>query len=236
MILRRYILHFRRQDWIAIAMDCVIVVMGVFIGFQFNSLNEARIERDQVSVLMSRLEEDFRATEEDISEIVEEIDTLATGSGHLIDLLRSEETVPDVDDLRFYVNAPSLSIRLPLESATYLEMISSGSLSRIGDEQLRRALTRYGQNARDLELANERLLALQSLVTSGVDMMDAIRFDTNYRTPEGDGIIDYDWGLLREAEPQIQTIQIFQYLVVFAAEKQLEEVRTVLDLLEQQPH
>ncbi len=34
MILRRVIGHFRQQEWAAIAIDFVIVVVGVFVGIQ----------------------------------------------------------------------------------------------------------------------------------------------------------------------------------------------------------
>lgn len=42
MILRRVIEHFRKQEWTAVFLDFVIVVLGVFIGLQVNNWNEAR--------------------------------------------------------------------------------------------------------------------------------------------------------------------------------------------------
>ena len=45
MILRRIIAHFRKQEWTAIALDFLIVVLGVFVGLQVNNWNEARTER-----------------------------------------------------------------------------------------------------------------------------------------------------------------------------------------------
>lgn len=45
MILARISQHLRRQDWMAIAIEFVIVVSGVFIGLQVNNWNEMR--RDQ---------------------------------------------------------------------------------------------------------------------------------------------------------------------------------------------
>jgi hypothetical protein len=44
MILRRITEHVRTQNWTAIGIDFVIVVVGVFIGLQVNLLNEARVE------------------------------------------------------------------------------------------------------------------------------------------------------------------------------------------------
>ena len=44
MILRRVIAHFRKQEWTAIAIDLVIVVLGVFIGLQVQAL---AVDRDR---------------------------------------------------------------------------------------------------------------------------------------------------------------------------------------------
>jgi hypothetical protein len=44
MILRRFIAHFGKQEWTAIFLDFVIVVVGVFIGIQVSNLNAARAE------------------------------------------------------------------------------------------------------------------------------------------------------------------------------------------------
>ncbi len=51
MILRRVIAHVRKQEWTAIAIDFVIVVIGVFVGIQVANWNEERqaaVRRDQI--------------------------------------------------------------------------------------------------------------------------------------------------------------------------------------------
>jgi hypothetical protein len=42
MILRRVIKHFRHQEWTAIFLDFLIVVVGVFVGLQVQNWNQAR--------------------------------------------------------------------------------------------------------------------------------------------------------------------------------------------------
>ena len=42
MLLRRVIEHFKKQEWTAIVLDFVIVVFGVFIGFQLTEWNAER--------------------------------------------------------------------------------------------------------------------------------------------------------------------------------------------------
>jgi len=45
MILRRIIAHFRKQEWTAIFIDFVIVVLGVVVSLQVNTSNKARKDR-----------------------------------------------------------------------------------------------------------------------------------------------------------------------------------------------
>jgi hypothetical protein len=58
MILRRVIDHVRRQEWTAIFIDLVIVVVGVFIGIQVANWNAELIERREARDSMQRLQED----------------------------------------------------------------------------------------------------------------------------------------------------------------------------------
>ena len=58
MILRRVIAHFRKQEWTAIALDFVIVVVGVFVGIQVSNWNEERRTRMVEDDLLNRLYEE----------------------------------------------------------------------------------------------------------------------------------------------------------------------------------
>ena len=233
MILRRLTDAFRKQDWFTVAVETLIVVLGVFLGLQVNNWNEARGARAQEVVLLERLEEDFREAESAIALAADEAEQIADQTSKLIALLRTEETAPDIADLEAYLTAPALTSPLPTQSATYIEMISTGNLSRIRNERLRRALTVYGQNLDRHEKNYERVLTAQSSLTGRPLLVDAIRVNTR-NTPAGtDFIVDYDWALLRQAEPQLQTILIFQYNLANIARQQRDEVRTILALLEE---
>jgi hypothetical protein len=43
MILRRMMGHVKRQDWFAVFLDFVIVVVGVFVGIQVSNWNTAQV-------------------------------------------------------------------------------------------------------------------------------------------------------------------------------------------------
>lgn len=59
MILRRVIKHFREQEWTAIFLDFLIVVVGVFVGLQVSNWNAERLQRTQERDYLVRLYADF---------------------------------------------------------------------------------------------------------------------------------------------------------------------------------
>ena len=54
MILRRVVEQLKHQHWAAIAIDLVIVVLGVFIGMQVSNWNEERETRQRAAVFSER--------------------------------------------------------------------------------------------------------------------------------------------------------------------------------------
>ena len=73
MILRRIAQHVREQNWTAIGIDFLIVVLGVFVGLQVNLWNETRVEatrRQQIiDALATNLNDAIRVNERFVSEI-----------------------------------------------------------------------------------------------------------------------------------------------------------------------
>jgi hypothetical protein len=58
MLLRRVTMHVREQNWTAVLIDFVIVVVGVFMGLQVQDWNEFRKDRKEEQQLLSRLLEE----------------------------------------------------------------------------------------------------------------------------------------------------------------------------------
>ena len=58
MLLRRIIEHVKTQNWTAVFLDFVIVVVGVFIGIQVANWNDARGEREAEIEYLAALEQD----------------------------------------------------------------------------------------------------------------------------------------------------------------------------------
>jgi len=59
MILNRLAEAFWKQDWIAVLLEVLIVVVGIFVGLQVNDWNEDRKPKHEEIVYLERIIEDF---------------------------------------------------------------------------------------------------------------------------------------------------------------------------------
>ena len=60
MFLHRIAENLRRQNWTAIALDFVIVVVGVFLGMQVSNWNQARAEKAETERMLAQLKPELR--------------------------------------------------------------------------------------------------------------------------------------------------------------------------------
>ena len=68
MLLRRITEHVKAQNWTAVALDFVIVVVGILIAFQITNWNDGRSARKLESEYMILLTTDLRTIEGNLSE------------------------------------------------------------------------------------------------------------------------------------------------------------------------
>lgn len=143
VIPRRILSHLREQDWVAIAIDLIIVVVGVFIGIQVSNLNQARIDRALAAEYMDR--------------IVADLDTITTTadnqlrferskSGQVVAALALLRQAPSgTRDLRLgtVLNAMTTRLSPNYESPTFSDLQNSGRLNLIRDVALRNRLSGY---------------------------------------------------------------------------------------------
>jgi hypothetical protein len=61
MILRRLTANLRAQNWMAIAIEFLIVVTGVFIGTQVSNWNQSRLEKQATNRMLEQLEPELRS-------------------------------------------------------------------------------------------------------------------------------------------------------------------------------
>ncbi|WP_295690752.1 hypothetical protein [uncultured Maricaulis sp.] len=144
MILRRLVIALRKQDWFTVLIETLIVVFGVFIGLQVNNWNEARQERIETHSLLERLERDFEQqlalTERGIERQLLYLDV----TGRLIAGIRAGQL--DEANLAADLALVDSVATMPGPSVAFQEMVSTGRLRLIRNEDLRDELYTYDSN------------------------------------------------------------------------------------------
>jgi hypothetical protein len=92
MVLRRITEHVKTQNWFAVGLDFVIVVVGVFIGIQVSNWNEARGDQRAYRDAMTRLAEESAETLQSAAEQRAVINKMLSDVQPAIDALRACET------------------------------------------------------------------------------------------------------------------------------------------------
>ncbi len=167
MLLRRVIEHVREQNWTAVGIDFVIVVIGVFVGIQVSNWNAGRAERELVRGHLSEIADDLRthlaldAALEGSARLriaaVDHIHREAFGNSlprTLVLATERWEAPPaepfppgQLDNLMGAVNLVRISVR---SRNGYESLISSGRLGLLKNRQLAREIQTYYGNYDDL--------------------------------------------------------------------------------------
>jgi len=141
VILRRVVQHVKDQNWFAVGIDFVIVVLGVFIGLQVNNWNEARADRqlgaEYTVRLIADLEQDLYAARtlasyyDDVTEAIKDADRLLS------------QADPDPMALLVAAYRASEYNAGPASRATWDQIVSSGHLALLADAALESGLSDY---------------------------------------------------------------------------------------------
>ncbi|MBL8545571.1 MAG: hypothetical protein JNL81_03860 [Hyphomonadaceae bacterium] len=232
MLLRRVIAHLRKQEWTAIAIDFVIVVVGVFVGLQVNNWNEARLDRQHATATLARLQEEFEAIDASLVTSVQRLERSTRASGIIIEAIRRGDRPDDDDAFMGQLALANTLPDVPPASATYAELVSTGGLTRISDPRLRSALTRYGDAAACY--ASKFEMSYAAIFDPRSGFLRAVHWSTDPSTWRGsNAIVSYDWARLKESEGELQAWQSYQFDISGCARRQHTEVRLVMSLLEQ---
>jgi hypothetical protein len=143
MLLRRIIAHFRKQEWTAIGIDFVIVVIGVFVGIQVANWNEARLEAQREVTYLVALQGDFRAVIAELEHDIARYDDIANSMTFLLEQSRMAEPDASLDALN---EAAGLLIAMEgtsIVSATYSNLTGSGDLAIIRSQELKNSMSSF---------------------------------------------------------------------------------------------
>jgi len=174
MILSRIIHHLKTQNWTAVALEFVIVVAGVVIGFQVTAWGNARADREIITRQLHEVREDVRA---DIAALdITRTDSLwrVAAADHIIARVEGEAALTDFSSVAARpidaallpevteADYPKLLARSNLirgftgQRTGYESLVSAGNLRLIESDALRIAIQRYFAGYEDL-VNNQRI-------------------------------------------------------------------------------
>lgn len=144
MLLRRVSKHLGDQNWLAVALDFLVVIAGVFFAMQAENWYSARQDRADEEQLLKRLYNDYMGTEYMLKSSVVSIDAVFRQTDHLIKIHDGRDADEHEDELLYRIVGTSLQTTLPPQPiATQSEMMSSGQVRLIEDRQLLSAFTNF---------------------------------------------------------------------------------------------
>jgi hypothetical protein len=183
MLLRRITKHVTEQNWFAIFIDFIIVVVGILIAFQITNWSEAkgdRLRERQIIVdFLADLEIDRSQYQDGINLAVRKVNAVNAsfkGAGivpldfewKLINNNIHEYSMEAIKESKdSLADSPllwshTLSGVYPVPSTlTYDAIIGSGDIKLIQDRQLVRAIQRYQNRTASLVIQNEKIVSVR---------------------------------------------------------------------------
>lgn len=230
MFLRRITRHVKDQNWFAVALDFIIVVVGILIAFQITSWNETRQSHAAERALVERLNNEFDTLEDVLEQRLERGEQLVSGTADLITLIRQGDEPQDKETVKRLLLLAS-RYNAPVASPTvFSDALQSGRLSNLRDEALRDALNDY-------VISTDWWATVEGPVEPQIDPNSAFNaaliWEAHPELAEAmrRQVMDYDWALVSEAERELVAIHRKQTLQAEAYRLELVEVESILKAL-----
>ncbi len=149
MILRRVAEHVKAQNWIAVGIDFLIVVVGVFVGIQAQQWHLAWEQRRLERVYLERIQSDIALSIETNELNITRLEGLSNGQALVVDSLRhcalaenrKDALADGVSDIAKV--GPSVFVLSTMD-----EMPSAGHFSLISNPDMRDALNGLARDAK----------------------------------------------------------------------------------------
>lgn len=142
MIFRRIKAHFEKENWFAVGVDFFIVVVGVFVGLQVQTWNQAQNHKQTEAAYIERIREDLSANIDDVNQRVAYFTQVRS---HAVKALDALELSPEVLGESFVIDVYQASNFLPrvFGRDSYDEVLSVGANQGISDVEVRKRLANF---------------------------------------------------------------------------------------------
>ncbi len=136
MILRRLTQSLKEQNWTAIIIEFVLLVVGVFLGIQVSNWNAERVTRQQSEIFTARLISDLKVEAWAYEYLTEYNKDVLANARRALDSLTGDAPLSDEQFVIAAYRATQYESS-DRRRATYDELVSTGTIGLITDQKLR---------------------------------------------------------------------------------------------------
>lgn len=142
MILRSVTQHVKNQNWFAVWLDFLIVVVGVFVGIQVSNWDQARKDNALAADYVQRIELDIK---DQITQLDGVIDYYSIAYQHAQSAQSAYQQTDESLGKEFIIDLFQASQRINVRiiNATYNELLSTGRVVNIKNSQVRNLITSF---------------------------------------------------------------------------------------------
>lgn len=244
MLLRRITEHIKAQNWFAVAIDFVIVVVGVFIGIQVSNWNDARALNNRAEQSLVELQNDFSAIDAAAAELAGFYEGLINDLETLVRAIDAGSIDPEnMDTIKAALAYGDVFADPPPPSGTFRDLESSGNLTLIRNRDLRLRLIEYDQSLANIIASDANINTM--LVPFSAAFKRHVIFNPDYHLPETTDLAFQDVRLpevtsvyveamledpeFMVAAQQHLRLQIGRYINIRVSQSKIDQIRDMID-------
>lgn len=173
MILSRIRKALADQNWLAAAIEFVIVILGVVIGFQVSLIGQHQAERAREADYLLQLDRELAAISGELDLAQREVDAYFTRISRFLDGIEAGDPELAQEGVWGLVGVTEV-VSVNLQPAALSELISGGELGLISNAELRATLASIPQIQTDsrsrLDQMTQRLAPVAAAVALRIDI------------------------------------------------------------------
>ncbi len=238
MLLRRITQHVKTQNWFAVGLDFVIVVFGVFMGFQVTEWAAEQNQRARETIYLERLHGEVVQLTQDRLQYTSDVRDNQLALSGAIAVLQNQTDRQILTNDECEAIAESHIYHAPTaDLPTIAELLSTGRLDALQANDVRTAITRFNQSALRgggvIDAVNRNILTLARVFP------ELIQLETVYveNTPPGIRTAARCDATAMKANPQFMNTFVdnrdrYAHYAVFAVEPTTEKLAILHDALD----
>jgi hypothetical protein len=143
MLLRRISEHVRSQNWFAVVLDLLVVVVGLFLGLQVDTWWEGRKEARIESSYLQEIREDFEFNRASLLDQISETEQIIRSMVTLHQQSTLENPTLSIAELNENFSSISVMPTFVIATRAYGNLIGSGDLKVLRNRKLKNLLAAY---------------------------------------------------------------------------------------------